>query len=49
MVTSVRGEAALGREKGGDNVSWADMNLTGSKNKIKIHTVGSATTWMVKI
>jgi hypothetical protein len=37
MVTSVRGEAALGREKGGDNVSWADMNLTGSKNKKNPH------------
>jgi hypothetical protein len=48
IVTSVRGEAALGRGKGGDDVSWADINLTGSKNK-KIHAVGLATTWTVKI
>jgi hypothetical protein len=27
------GEAAPGREKGADVVSWADANLTGPKNK----------------
>jgi hypothetical protein len=26
-------EAVPEREKGGDDVSWADTNLTGSKNK----------------
>jgi hypothetical protein len=27
VVNSVGGEAAPGREKGGDNASWADVNL----------------------
>jgi hypothetical protein len=30
---SVGEEAALRREKGGDDVSWANANLTGSKNE----------------
>jgi hypothetical protein len=34
-----RGEVAPGRKKGGDDTSWADMNLTGQKNKNKIHAV----------
>jgi hypothetical protein len=29
----VGGEAALGREKGGDNARWVDTNLTGQKMK----------------
>jgi hypothetical protein len=33
MTTSVEGEAALGRGKGGDNASWADVNLTRPKNE----------------
>jgi hypothetical protein len=33
VATSVRGEAAPGRKKGGDDVNWADTNLTGPKNK----------------
>jgi hypothetical protein len=28
-----RGEVALGREKGGDDANWADVNRTGPKNK----------------
>jgi hypothetical protein len=49
-VTSAEGKAALGREDGGDDVGWANANLTGSKMK-KIHTVDSAVTnkWTVKI
>jgi hypothetical protein len=38
VTTSAGGEAASGKEKGGDNVSWADANLTGLKMK-KIHAV----------
>jgi hypothetical protein len=29
---SARGEAALRRKKGGDGISWADVNLIGMKN-----------------
>jgi hypothetical protein len=32
-TTSTGVEAAAGREKGADNVSWADENLIGQKNK----------------
>jgi hypothetical protein len=35
MMTSTRGEAAPKMEKGRDNVSWADTNLIGQKNKKK--------------
>jgi hypothetical protein len=34
-MTLVRGEPAPRREKGEDDVSWADVNLIGSKNKKK--------------
>jgi hypothetical protein len=33
MITSVGGEATPEREKVGDDVSWADANLTELKNK----------------
>jgi hypothetical protein len=33
VATVARGEAAPGREKGGDDTSWVDANLTGPKNK----------------
>jgi hypothetical protein len=33
VAMSAGGEVALGREKGGDDVSWAKANLTGPKNK----------------
>jgi hypothetical protein len=29
VTTSTGGEAAPGRGKGGDNINWADANLTG--------------------
>jgi hypothetical protein len=41
VTTSVRGDAISKRGKGGDNVSWADMNLTRPKMK-KMHAVDSA-------
>jgi hypothetical protein len=41
MTMSTRGEAAPERAKGGDDVSWANTNLTELKMK-KIHTVDSA-------
>jgi hypothetical protein len=31
VATSAGEEVAPGREKGGDVISWADMNLTGPK------------------
>jgi hypothetical protein len=31
VATSAGEEAAPGREKGGDVISWTDMNLTGPK------------------
>jgi hypothetical protein len=43
VTTSDRGETTLGRRKRGDNVSWTDMNLTGSKIE-KIHVVNLAGT-----
>jgi hypothetical protein len=36
VVTSVRGEAVPGREKGGDDISWADVNLSRPKNEKKL-------------
>jgi hypothetical protein len=33
VMMSAGGEAAPKREKGGDDASWADVNLTGPKNK----------------
>jgi hypothetical protein len=33
VVTSTGGEAAPDRKNGGDDVSWADTNLTGQKKK----------------
>jgi hypothetical protein len=35
VVTSTGGDAAPGRGKGGDDISWADANLTEPKNKKK--------------
>jgi hypothetical protein len=37
VVTSVRGEVAPRRRKGGDDVNWADVNLTRSKIKENSH------------
>jgi hypothetical protein len=33
VTTSVGGEVAPKRGKAGDDLSWADANLSGSKNK----------------
>jgi hypothetical protein len=43
VTTSAKGEVAPRREKEGDNVSWANANLTGQKMK-KIHTSDSTGT-----
>jgi hypothetical protein len=37
VTTSARGEASSGREKGGDDVSWADVNPTGPKSEENPH------------
>jgi hypothetical protein len=37
VTTSVEGEVAPERKKGGDDVSWADVNLTEPKNKENPH------------
>jgi hypothetical protein len=43
-VTTLAGkEATPGRRKGGDDASWADVNLTSQKMK-KIHAIVSAGT-----
>jgi hypothetical protein len=36
-ATSTGGEVTPEREKGGDDVSWADMNLSKSKNKENLY------------
>jgi hypothetical protein len=38
VTTLDRGEVASKRGKEGDDVSWADVNLNGPKNK-KIHVI----------
>jgi hypothetical protein len=43
MATSVEGEAAPGRGKRGDDISWVYVNLTEPKIK-KMHTVDSTGT-----
>jgi hypothetical protein len=43
VATSARRGTILEREKGGDDVSWADVNLIGPKMN-KIHAVDSAAT-----
>jgi hypothetical protein len=50
VTTSVGGEAAPGREKGGGDISWVDTNFIGQKIKKnfigqkikKIHMIDSA-------
>jgi hypothetical protein len=37
VTTSVGGEGAAGREKGGDGASWADVNLNELKNEENPH------------
>jgi hypothetical protein len=43
VTTSTEGEVAPVRRKRGDDISWADTNLTEQKIK-KINTVDSTTT-----
>jgi hypothetical protein len=38
MATLVEEEATPGKGKRRDDTSWADTNLTGSKNKEKSHS-----------
>jgi hypothetical protein len=49
VATLARGEAALGREKGGDNASWADVNLTRPKIKENPRCRFNCSKWTVKI
>jgi hypothetical protein len=49
VTTSVGGEVAPGKGKGGDDTSWVDVNLTGSKNKKKSRGRFSWYKWAVKI
>jgi hypothetical protein len=48
-ATSTGGEVTPGREKGGDDVSWADMNLSKSKNKKNSYDRFNYFKWTVKI
>jgi hypothetical protein len=49
MTTSVEGDVTSGMEKGGYDVSWTDVNLTGSKNEENPRGQLSYFKWMVKI
>jgi hypothetical protein len=49
VVTSIEEEAAPGRGKGGDDASWADVNLIGPKNKENPCGRFNCYKWMVKI
>jgi hypothetical protein len=49
VTTSAGGEAAPGRGKGGDDVSWADTDLTGPKNEENQRSQFSWYKWTVKI
>jgi hypothetical protein len=48
-MTSVVGEVAPVRAKGGDDTSWADVNLSGQKNKENPRGRFSYYKWTVKI
>jgi hypothetical protein len=49
VATSIEGEATPERGKGGDNVSLADANLAGPKNKENPNGRFSCYKWTVKI
>jgi hypothetical protein len=49
MATLAEGDAASGRGKRGDGVSWADVNLTGSKNEENPRDQFRWYKWTVKI
>jgi hypothetical protein len=49
VATSVGGEAAPGRGKGGDDISWVNANLTEPKNRKNQRGQFSCFKWTVKI
>jgi hypothetical protein len=49
VVTLAGGEPAMGRGKGGDDVSLADTNLIEQKNREKQRSRFSCFKWTVKI
>jgi hypothetical protein len=49
MATLVEGEVTPERAKGGDNASWANANLTGSKNEENLRGRFSCYKWTMKI
>jgi hypothetical protein len=49
MMMSAEGEAVPRRGKGGDNISWVDVNLTRLKNEENSCGRSSWYIWMVKI
>jgi hypothetical protein len=49
VMMLTEGEVTPGRGKGGDNVSWADANLTEPKNKENSRCQFSCYNWTVKI
>jgi hypothetical protein len=49
VMTSTGGEAAPRRGNGADDASWADLNLTGPKNKENPHGQFNWYIWTVKI
>jgi hypothetical protein len=48
-MTSAKGDATPGSKKGGNNVSWADTNFIGPKNKENPHGRFSCYKWMIEI
>jgi hypothetical protein len=48
-MTSARGEVASERGTGGDEASWANVNLTGSKNEENAFYRFNPYKWTVKI
>jgi hypothetical protein len=49
VVTSAGGEATSGKGKGGDDVSWANANLTGPNNEENARGRFNCYKWTVKI
>jgi hypothetical protein len=49
VTTSVRGEVAPRRGNGGDDASWADVNLSGPKNEENLHGQFSWYKWTTNI
>jgi hypothetical protein len=49
VATSIGGEEAPGRGKGGDGTSWANTNFTGLKNKENPYDRFNCYKWTVKI